>query len=63
MLRQVRLFNKAAPARTVERGIQSELNPVGSIVIPTSVYCSPGGECYHTSRKLRRVAERADECD
>ena len=44
-------FNTADPARTVERGAQSELNPVDSIVIPTSVYCSPGGECYHMSRK------------
>ena len=50
-LRQIRLFHTAAPARTVERGTQSELNPVDSIVIPTSVYCSPGGECHHTSRK------------
>ena len=50
-VRQVRLFTTAAPARTVERGTQSELNPVDAIVIPTSVYCSPGGECHHTSRK------------
>ena len=50
-LRQVRLFNTAAPVRTVERGTQSELNPVDTIVIPTSVYCSPGGESYHTSRE------------
>ena len=50
-LRQVRLFNTAAPARTVERGTQIELNPVELIVIQTSVYCSPGGDCYHTSRK------------
>ena len=50
-LRQVRLFNTAPPARTVERGTQSELNPVDSILIPTSVHCSPGGECCHTSRK------------
>ena len=41
-LRHVRLFKTAAPARTVERGTQSEVNPVDSIVIPTSVYCSPG---------------------
>ena len=25
--------------------------PVLQITIPTNVYCSPGGECYHTSRK------------
>ena len=49
-LRQMR-FNTAAPTRTVERGTQSELNLFDSIVIPTNVYCSPGGECYHTSRK------------
>ena len=49
--RQVRLFNTAVPARTVERGTQSEHNPVDSIVIPTSICCSPGGQCYHTSGK------------
>ena len=54
-LRQMRLFNTAAPARTFERGTQSELNPVDSIVIPTSVYASPGGECYHTSRKCEEL--------
>ena len=48
---QVRLVNTADPARTVERATQSLLNPVDSIVIPTSEYCSPGGECCHTSRK------------
>ena len=48
-LRQVRLFSTAAG--TVERGTQSEFNTVDSIVNPTSVYCSPGGECCHTSRK------------
>ena len=47
-LRQVRLFNTTVPVRTVERGTQSELNPVDSLVTPTNVYCSPGGECYHT---------------
>ena len=26
-----------------------ELNPVNQV--PTNVYCSPGGDCYHTSRK------------
>ena len=50
-LSQVRFFNTAALARTVERGTQSELNLVDSIVIPTSVDCSPGVECFHTSRK------------
>ena len=50
-LRQMRLFNTAALTRTVARGTQSEFNPV----IPTSVYCSPGGECYHTSRKCERL--------
>ena len=49
-LRQIR-FSTTAPARRVERGTQSELNLVDQIVIPTSVYCSPGGECYHTPRK------------
>ena len=50
-LRQARVFNTAVPVRTVERGTQSDHNLVDSIVIPTSVYCSPGGEFYHTSRK------------
>ena len=50
-LRQVRLFITAVPVRTLELGSQSELNLVDSIVIPTSVYCSSGGECCHTSRK------------
>ena len=49
-LRQNR-FSTTAPGRRVERGTQSEFNPVDQIVIPTSVYCSLGGECYHTSRK------------
>ena len=40
--RQMRLFNTAAPARTVERGTQSDLNPVDSIVIQTNVYCLSG---------------------
>ena len=50
-LRQKRQINATALAKTVERGTQSELNPVNQITIPTHVYCSPGGECYHTSRK------------
>ena len=44
-LRQARLCNTAVLVRTVERGTQSEHNPVDPIVIPTSVYCSPGDEC------------------
>ena len=50
-LRQARLFDTALPMGTVERGIQSEHNPVDTIMVPTSVFCSPGGECYHKSRK------------
>ena len=45
------LFNTAVRVRMVERGTQSQLNHVHSIVIPTSVCCSLGGECYHTSWK------------
>ena len=41
----------AVPVRTVERGTQSELNPVDSIVFPMSVFCSPVGECCDMSRK------------
>ena len=55
-LRQVKLFNKAAPARTIERGIQSELD------FPTKVYCSLGGECQHHVEDVRMVAQRADAC-
>ena len=47
---QMRLSNAAAPTTTVERGTQSELNLVDQVKIPTNVYCSPGGVCYHTSR-------------
>ena len=50
-LRQMRQINTTAPAKTVESGTQSEFNPVDQITIPTNVYCSPGGECYRTSRK------------
>ena len=50
-LRQMRQINTTAATKTVERGTQSELNLVDQITIPTNVYCSPGGECYHTSRK------------
>ena len=31
--------------------VDSESNPVNQITVPTNVYCSPGGECCHTSRK------------
>ena len=37
--------------KTVERGARTGFNPVNQIMVPTNVYCSPGGECYHTSRK------------
>ena len=50
-LRQVRLFNTAVRVRTFERATQSELNIFDSLVIPTSVCCSPGGECHHTWTK------------
>ena len=50
-LRQKRQLEATALGKTVERGTQSEFNPVNEITVPTNVYCSPGGECYHTSRK------------
>ena len=50
-LRQMRQINTTALAKTVERGTQSEFNLVNQITVPTNVYCSPGGECHHTSRK------------
>ena len=46
----MRQINTSALAKTVERGTQSEFNPVDQTTIPTDVYCSPEGECYHTSR-------------
>ena len=57
-------FQHDSSSVEVERGIQSKLNIVDQIVTPTSVYCSPGGECYHTSRiceGLKNVL--AGECD
>ena len=35
-------IKRTAPRRTVERGTQTELNPVEEIMIPTNMYCSPG---------------------
>ena len=49
--RQKRQIDATALGKTVDRGTQTEFNPVNQITIPTHVYCSPGGECYHTSRK------------
>ena len=62
VLRQKRQLEATALGKTVERGTQTEFNPVNQITVPTHVYCSPGGECCHTSRKCGRVEERADEC-
>ena len=50
-LRQKRQLEATALEKTVERGTQTEFNPVDQIMVPTNVYCSPGGACYHTSRK------------
>ena len=50
-LRQKRQLEATALGKTVERGTQTEFNPVNQITVPTNVYCSRGGECYHTSRK------------
>ena len=50
-LRQKRQLEATALGKTVERGTQTECNPVNQITVRTNVYCSPGGECYHTSRK------------
>ena len=51
VLRQKRQLETTALGKTVERGTQSEFNPVNQITVPTNVYWSPGGECYHTPRK------------
>ena len=52
-LRQKRQLEATALGKTVERGTQTEFNPVNQITVPTNVYCSPGGECFHTSRKCK----------
>ena len=49
--RQKRQIDATALGKTVERGTQTEFNLVNQITVPTNVYCSPGGECCHTSRK------------
>ena len=57
-LRQKRQLEASALGRTVERGTQTEfnlVNQINQIRIPTNVYCSPGGECYHMSRKCEGV--------
>ena len=52
-LRQKRQLDVTALGKTVEGGTQTEFNPVNQITVPTNVYCSPGGECHHTSRKCQ----------
>ena len=51
VLHQKRQLEATALGKTVERGTQCEFNPVNQITVPTNVYCSRRGECYHTSRK------------
>ena len=51
VLRRKRQLEATALGKTVERGTQSEFNPVIQVTVPTDVYFSPGGECYHMSRK------------
>ena len=50
-LRQKRQLEATGLGKIDERGTQTEFNPVNQITVPTNVYCSPGGECDHTSRK------------
>ena len=50
-LRQKRQLEATALGKTIERGTQTEVNPVNQITVPTNVYCSPGGECCRASRK------------
>ena len=61
-LRRTRQINTTALAKTVERGTQSEFNPIDQITIPTNVYCSPEGECYHTSRMCEGLQNVPDGC-
>ena len=58
-LRQKRQLEATALGKTVDQGTQTEFTPVNQITVPTNVYCSPGGDCYHTSRKcegLKKVS-------
>ena len=50
-----REIKATALAKTVEQGTQTEFSLVNRIRIPTNVYCSPGGECYHTLRNCEGV--------
>ena len=61
-LRQMRKINTTALAKTVGRGTQSEFNPVDQITNPTNVYCSPRGECHHTSRKCEGLESVCNAC-
>ena len=51
VLRQKRQLEATPLGKNVERGTRTEFNPVSQITVPTNVYYSLGGECYHTSRK------------
>ena len=59
---RTRQLEATALGKTVERGTQTEFNPVNQITIPTNVYCFPGGECRSHVEEVRRVEERADGC-
>ena len=48
--RQKRQLEATALGKTVERGTQTESNPVNQITFPTNVYCPPGSECFHMLR-------------
>ena len=37
--------------RLLSEAYRSEFNLVNQITVPINVYCSPGGEYFHTSRK------------
>ena len=41
-LRQKRQLEATALGKTVERGTQTEFNPVNQITVPTNVYCLSG---------------------
>ena len=44
------------PVRTADRGTEVKHKAVRSIVNPTNVYYSPGGECCRTSKKCMGFA-------
>ena len=58
-LRQKRQLEATALGKTVERGRQTEFNPVNQITVPANVYCSPG----ETDNETENIVKDALEND